>query len=52
MKGSKKCGYAGKIGHGGTQEVRGPFGGEKQAKGTVKYSGSDLRTGTGGKKNK
>jgi len=51
MKDNKR-GYAGKIGHGGTQNVSGPYGSEKSTKGTVKYSGNDLRTGTGGKKSK
>lgn len=52
MKDNKKHGYAGKIGHGSTQNISGPYGSEKSAKGGVKYSGSDLRTGTGGKKSK
>ena len=50
------CGYAGKVANVGSQRVEAPCAKAAPApKGNVRYSGSDLRTGTGNgttKKNK
>ena len=46
----KNCGYAGKIKHSGTQNIKAPFGTGGGTKGTDRISGNDLRTGNGGKK--
>ena len=46
---SKNNGYAGKIANAGSQRVEAPCAKAAPApKGNVRYSGSDLRTGTGG----
>ncbi len=46
---SKNNGYAGKIANAGSQRVEAPCAKSTPApKGNVRYSGSDLRTGTGG----
>lgn len=43
------CGYAGKIANEGSQRVEAPCAKAAPApKGNVRYSGSDLRTGSGG----
>jgi len=43
------CGYAGKIANMGSQRVEAPCAKAAPApKGSVRYSGSDLRTGTTG----
>nr|DAJ45336.1 MAG TPA: hypothetical protein [Caudoviricetes sp.] len=49
----KNNGYSGKIANTGSQRVEAPA--KKEAptrKGQVRYTGTDLRTGTGGKKDK
>lgn len=47
----KKNVYAGRIKNAGTQRVEAPFSaGSKGRKGTVRYEGKDLRTGSSGKK--
>lgn len=45
-------GYAGKIKQSGTQSVKAPCQHKPSSKGTVSYSGGDLRTGTKGKSGK
>ena len=50
---SKNNGYAGKIANVGSQRVEAPA--QKAApaqKGTVRFTGTDLRTGNGGSKDK
>lgn len=48
---SKNNGYAGKIANAGSQRVTAPCAKAAPApKGNVRYSGGDLRTGTGGSK--
>lgn len=43
---AEKCkGYAGKIKNQGTQFVQAPMGGSNSRKGSVKITGTDLRTG-------
>ena len=49
---SNKCsGYAGRIGNSGHAQVKAPFPSGGGKKGTV-IKGGDLRTGSGGKKDK
>ena len=44
---AEKCkGYAGKIKNQGTQNIKAPYGTGGTAKGTVKITGNDLRTGS------
>lgn len=43
------CGYAGKVANTGSQRVEAPCAkAAPNTKGNVRYSGSDLRTGSGG----
>lgn len=46
----KKNGYVGQIKQSGTQSVKAPNQNKQSGKGTVSYSGGDLRTGTKDKK--
>lgn len=48
----KNQSYAGRIKQSGTQNVKAPSQSRDANKGTVSYSGGDLRTGTKKEKNK
>lgn len=43
-------GYVGKIKSSATQDIKAPNAGKTAAKGTTRITGSDLRTGSKGKK--